>query len=892
MAPTVGLSSLSGCGDSTSTANAPASSNRSLLGEYTGLMAGNGGTQGKLDLTIVDDSASASPSSLRPAALPAGTYGVRGTIVVNVPGIGSLALSGTVDAQTGNATFTATGGGGTFSVKGTFENGVFVGDLTAPPPMRGGPVRLTKREAGVRVFCGTFRGGLRGAFSLFTTPALGLAGGVFAATTGEQGVLEGTLDGANHLTLKIPPGGSASADIAGAEVVNGSWRLEANSGTFIASESRCASLLPPGTVEGDADAGAVDGGGSDAAVDLDSGTDSGDATLTDAGATDASAEGGGLDGAVVDAGSDGASDGGPPSGPPAAVLLGSANAGTVNVLRLAQGKLYWPSEASDIFSMNVDGSSPATVTTGVTSGRYYKDVAIFSGRALFTEFVNAGGATSNVRYAALPTGTSTALTGPFTIGGAMVGDGIYAYVAEKAATARIVRVDPTGTVADSFVVTGQAYVGDVEVDATHLYWFSGDGAYEIRRKKKDGTGAVETVVAAAAFGPTETPSKLAIDGTHVYVAVVNFADTTKGRIARAPKAPASTLVTLAADQYVQDVQTDGRHVYWSGEDYIRRAPVRGGPWLTVATVPYGAQALAVDTTHAYVASVGSIYRARKSSPIVVADTGNSRLQLSDDDGVTWSTVGSLGTAFGEFNAPRAAVRSHDGKSLWVADTANNRIMRRTNGTWAILLGPGTQVGQVTAPEGLAYDDATDTLYVSDTGNSRVYEVQSASGAGVSAVLGAATSGAAVGKVNAPRGLAVGIDGRVYLADTGNNRVQVYTAMPSGWALVAGAGAGTGLMNAPRGLSIGVDDDLLVADTGNNRVQARASGVWSVFAASGAAAGQVSGPAGVTLTPNDNVFIGDTTNNRVQRITRAGANATVVGVSGTAAGQFSGPSQVN
>jgi sugar lactone lactonase YvrE len=265
--------------------------------------------------------------------------------------------------------------------------------------------------------------------------------------------------------------------------------------------------------------------------------------------------------------------------------------------------------------------------------------------------------------------------------------------------------------------------------------------------------------------------------------------------------------------------------------------------------------------------------------VYVADSANNRIQRSTDDGMTWKAVGfGPGTTAGKFNQPRG-VSSNSGDSLvFVADTLNNRVQRSTDGgtTWQIFAGPGTAANQVNAPQGVAYDEFNDILYIADTNNSRILKATSASGAmPVFSVM--AGPGLGVGQFNGPQSVAIDSLGNIFVADTNNNRVQMFTqnrSITSGWTVLAGPGTALGTVNRPAGVYVDGNGFMYIADTGNNRVQVSNNNVcwtpvssitWSLLFGPGTAVGTVNAPQGVVYSSSGNVYVGDTGNNRIQKM---------------------------
>lgn len=184
--------------------------------------------------------------------------------------------------------------------------------------------------------------------------------------------------------------------------------------------------------------------------------------------------------------------------------------------------------------------------------------------------------------------------------------------------------------------------------------------------------------------------------------------------------------------------------------------------------------------------------------------------------------GSAGTCSGCFNSPSGAFIDPNG-ILYIADTGNHRIQRfdATNNrvtqfevtflnAWG---GFGTGNGQFKSPYDMAATDSY--VYVADTGNNRIQKFTT-SGMFVSAW---GSLGIGPGQFNGPRGVGVDPWGNVFVADTENHRIQKFDA--NGNFITAWGGLGTGALqfNRPYSVAIANDGRVFVADYDNARFRA-------------------------------------------------------------------------
>lgn len=166
---------------------------------------------------------------------------------------------------------------------------------------------------------------------------------------------------------------------------------------------------------------------------------------------------------------------------------------------------------------------------------------------------------------------------------------------------------------------------------------------------------------------------------------------------------------------------------------------------------------------------------------------------------------------GQFNTPSGLARMSNG-NIVVADRGNNRVQVLSDeGEFLDEFGErGDGDGELQFPIDVSVDSA-DNIYVCDSGNHRVC-VFSASGDFLRHIGGYGTGN---GQLSAPVGVLViesaaeGRDEELVVADSGNNRVQVFST--KGSFLWYTEDDGEDKFSRPRFLGVAKDGDILVAD---------------------------------------------------------------------------------
>ncbi len=165
------------------------------------------------------------------------------------------------------------------------------------------------------------------------------------------------------------------------------------------------------------------------------------------------------------------------------------------------------------------------------------------------------------------------------------------------------------------------------------------------------------------------------------------------------------------------------------------------------------------------------------------------------------------------------------------------------------------------------DEFNNRISVFDTAGNYVTEI-----GGVNAELGTPV-------LNRPNGVAIGPDGNLYVADTWNYQVKVYSpdgellrswGQPGQYGVEATQFPEDGLWG-PRDIDVDAQGNVYVADTGNKRIRVyTAEGQYlRDIGSAGSGEGQLDEPSGVVVHPDGRVFVADTWNRRVSVFSQDG-----------------------
>ena len=204
-----------------------------------------------------------------------------------------------------------------------------------------------------------------------------------------------------------------------------------------------------------------------------------------------------------------------------------------------------------------------------------------------------------------------------------------------------------------------------------------------------------------------------------------------------------------------------------------------------------------------------------SGNIYLSDQFNYRIQEFTSNGTFVTTWGTQGEGDGQFLHPH--VPGVDSKSnIYVSDRDLANVQKFTKDGKFIMkwAEEGSEDGQLSKPESVIID-SHDNIYVADYGNHRIQKFTKDG----NFILKWGSKGGGDGEFNGPAGLSIDRNDNIYVTDKNNNRIQVFTSNGTFLTKFGLEGSGPGQFITPEGVGVDKDTGLVyVADTGNFRIQ--------------------------------------------------------------------------
>jgi ABC-type Fe3+ transport system permease subunit len=202
--------------------------------------------------------------------------------------------------------------------------------------------------------------------------------------------------------------------------------------------------------------------------------------------------------------------------------------------------------------------------------------------------------------------------------------------------------------------------------------------------------------------------------------------------------------------------------------------------------------------------------------IIVLEPHYQRVNVFSTEGKLLAQWGKRGTNAGELMMPRAVAVNSRHEVLLSEYGLVERVQQfdaRGEKLLATIGHPGNGPGEFNRPEGLCID-SRDRLYVADSCNHRI-QVFSSDGKFLRAY---GKAGKGKGEFSYPYDICVDAAGRQYVCEFGNSRIQVFDANDQPLEIIGGPGLAPGQFSNPWGVALDSAGNLYVADSQNHRVQ--------------------------------------------------------------------------
>ena len=270
-----------------------------------------------------------------------------------------------------------------------------------------------------------------------------------------------------------------------------------------------------------------------------------------------------------------------------------------------------------------------------------------------------------------------------------------------------------------------------------------------------------------------------------------------------------------------------------------------------------------------------------SGNVIVADAGNHAIRVIDPDGILTTLAG--GNDWGmrdgsceeaQFFSPRGVAVHADG-SIYVADSHGDRIRRISTecSVTTVIDGPDFQGGPGAAarafqPNSLAFDDEDNLLIAGALVWRLSPDGQTSTVAGAPRSLGRLDGYGGASRVFSPWGIAVDDEGVVFFTEDRAIRMVDHDGFVSTLVRTVSTSYGGALSPFLKGIAVGPQGELYVADTGHGRVLrvTRGGALAIVMDGEHAVDWRGLGPSGILVMPDGSLLVGDIVTSVIWKVT--------------------------
>jgi streptogramin lyase len=186
-------------------------------------------------------------------------------------------------------------------------------------------------------------------------------------------------------------------------------------------------------------------------------------------------------------------------------------------------------------------------------------------------------------------------------------------------------------------------------------------------------------------------------------------------------------------------------------------------------------------------------------------------------------------------------------------------------------------------------DSEGNVWVADSGNNRLQKFNSKG----EFLLKVGSFGTGNGQLSWPTDIAFDAEGNAWVVDQGNNRLQKFNSKGEYLSKLGSKGTGNGQLSEPSAVAIDSAGNIWVTDTVNSRVEKfNSKGEYvSKLGSYGTADGSLAFPTGIAVDPEGNLWVVDNGNYRLEKFASNGEYLAKLGSKGTGDGQFTEASSV-
>lgn len=238
----------------------------------------------------------------------------------------------------------------------------------------------------------------------------------------------------------------------------------------------------------------------------------------------------------------------------------------------------------------------------------------------------------------------------------------------------------------------------------------------------------------------------------------------------------------------------------------------------------------------------------KEGKMYVSDIG--RVFVFDLKNKSYAFIGTEpGT--GKLIMPIGVATSADGR-VFVADTAQERVFVYTKNKFSGAIG---HTGDFESPSGVAIDEKRGLVYVVDS-KKHMVSVYSLNDYKKIRTIG--KRGTESGEFNFPANITLDSEGKLYVVDTFNVRVQVFDANGNFVKSIGKLGDGPGFLARPKGVAVDSEGHIYVVDAAfqNFQIFDQEGRVLLIVGTTGTRPGEFYLPAGITIDEQDRVYVVD------------------------------------